>query len=267
MGDVQGVIRHNWQPERFAQVPNGILYEKWANGLSFRAIGLYATLAGFQPGRRVTVSYLQTLASDRRDAILAAVAELKAVGVLEIDQVRKDGKVVGSAWTIYESPQSEKPGSEKPTVEKAHRRGVRPGSELPTVANPEQLRLRTQLKQEISQDGAQLEREFLTAWNSLVVPYLPGVSACRTLNSGQRRDLIQRNSEQSWRDSWLEALNRVRSSAFLCGAVPSEQCPQGYIMTIGLALSEKFVPNMQQGVYHRHGTIELGSPKQGEKVL
>lgn len=272
MGDEQktGVIRHNWSPSKFAQVPNSILYEKWANDLSFRSKGLYATLAGFMPGKRVSVAYLSVLGSERRDAIRTALQELQTVGVLRVVQIRGEGgRITGSSWTLYENPESAPPAPENPTLVKRDWRGVHPGTDSPALVNPQQLILRDQLKldsKKLQDWRSRLDRDFVESWNVLAVPYLPGVDLCRRLTAEQSKTLIESASDQYWRDNWLEAMNRIRSSAFLTGAVPTEKCPDGFVMTIGLALSSKFVPNMLQGVYHRDGKIER-EPKQGERVL
>jgi biotin operon repressor len=83
--------------------------------LSLRAVGLHTYLLGKPDDWQVSVEHLASTHTEGRDAVRVAINELRDAGYVAVETVRERGRVIGTRWTVYETP-ALKPDPEKPSA-------------------------------------------------------------------------------------------------------------------------------------------------------
>ena len=119
----------------FAMVGNAVLW----SGMSPKAIGMLCIMLNLPKDWHFSVEGLAKIMDVGKEYVRKGLAELKEKGFLQIEQVRENGKIIGTLWTISDTPMI--PQSKNQTVEKktAKSQSAKPKSENPYTENPPQL--------------------------------------------------------------------------------------------------------------------------------
>lgn len=120
----------------------------FTTGLSLKARGLLCTMLSLPRDWHYSVAGLVKLIGEGKDSIRKGLEELKAKGFLKIEQVRDKGKIVGTHWTISDTPMELV--AENPTVVKkaSQPEAKKTQEEKPYTENPPQQNKHRQNKQE-----------------------------------------------------------------------------------------------------------------------
>lgn len=120
----------------------------FTSGLSLKARGLLCTMLSLPRDWHYSVAGLVKLIGEGKDSIRKGLEELKAKGFLKIEQVRDKGKIVGTHWTISDTPMELV--AENPTVVKkaSQPEAKKTQDEKPQEENPPQQNKHRQNKQE-----------------------------------------------------------------------------------------------------------------------
>lgn len=120
----------------------------FGTGLSLKARGLLCTMLSLPRDWHYSVAGLVKLIGEGKDSIRKGLEELKAKGFLKIEQVRDKGKIVGTHWTISDTPMELV--AENPTVVKkaSQPEAKKTQDKKPYTENPPQQNKHRQNKQE-----------------------------------------------------------------------------------------------------------------------
>lgn len=119
----------------FATVGNAVL----RSGMSPKAIGMLCIMLNLPKDWHFSVEGLAKIMDVGKEYVRKGLAELKEKGFLQIEQVRENGKIIGTLWIISDTPMI--PQSKNQTVEKktAKSQSAKPKSGNPYTENPPQL--------------------------------------------------------------------------------------------------------------------------------
>lgn len=128
----------------FTSIGNAVFCE----GLSLKARGLLCTMLSLPRDWHYSVAGLVKLIGEGKDSVRKGLDELKTKGFLKIEQVREKGKIVGTHWTISDTPMELV--AENPTVVKkaSQPEAKKAQEEKPYTENPPQQNKHRQNKQE-----------------------------------------------------------------------------------------------------------------------
>ena len=128
----------------FTYIGNAVFHE----GLSLKARGLLCTMLSLPRDWHYSVAGLVKLIGEGKDSIRKGLEELKAKGFLKIEQVRDKGKIVGTHWTISDTPM-ELVAENQTVVKKAPQpEEKKTQDKKPYTENPPQQNKHRQNKQE-----------------------------------------------------------------------------------------------------------------------
>ena len=120
----------------------------FGTGLSLKARGLLCTMLSLPRDWHYSVAGLVKLIGEGKDSIRKGLEELKAKGFLKIEQVRDKGKIVGTHWTISDTPM-ELVAENQTVVKKAPQpEAKKTQDKKPYTENPPQQNKHRQNKQE-----------------------------------------------------------------------------------------------------------------------
>lgn len=120
----------------------------FGTGLSLKARGLLCTMLSLPRDWHYSVAGLVKLIGEGKDSIRKGLEELKAKGFLKIEQVRDKGKIVGTHWTISDTPM-ELVAENQTVVKKAPQpEAKKTQDKKPYTENPPQQNKYRQNKQE-----------------------------------------------------------------------------------------------------------------------
>lgn len=147
-------------------IPSDILREK---NISCKAKGLYATIMGLPKDWQLSVEGLQSILKEGRDAIYAALKELRLSGYVTTHQEVSNGRFGTVIYTVHANPCStavEKPHTENPHTEK------------PTQYN--------NINNIISNNISHTTREEENSWDSLNITeaWTENIQMCIVRNNG-----------------------------------------------------------------------------------
>ena len=99
-------VKCNW-----SQIPNTWLKDK---NLSLKAKGLISVMQSLPDNWDFSVRGLASILKEGVDAINAALQELEEAGYLTREQIRENGKIIDTLYTLHEFPYTENPDMVKP---------------------------------------------------------------------------------------------------------------------------------------------------------
>lgn len=99
-------VKCNW-----SQIPNTWLKDK---NLSLKAKGLISVMQSLPDNWDFSVRGLASILKEGVDAINAALQELESAGYLTREQIRENGKIIDTLYTLYEFPYTENSNMVKP---------------------------------------------------------------------------------------------------------------------------------------------------------
>ena len=99
-------VKCNW-----SQIPNTWLKDK---NLSLKAKGLISVMQSLPDNWDFSIRGLASILKEGVDAINAALQELESAGYLTREQIRENGKIIDTLYTLYEFPYTENPNMIKP---------------------------------------------------------------------------------------------------------------------------------------------------------
>jgi hypothetical protein len=119
---METIIKTSTRDDPFARVPKDLLNDP---SISWRSKGVISYLIGKPKGWKMRVSDIQKHGTEGRDAIRAALNELRSAGYAELVRVREKGRTKEWVWKIADSkvfdPYVKKsPDPEKPDLVEPH---------------------------------------------------------------------------------------------------------------------------------------------------
>lgn len=100
-------VKCNW-----SQIPNTWLKDK---NLSLKAKGLISVMQSLPDNWDFSIRGLASISKEGVDAINAALQELESAGYLTREQIRENGKIIDTLYTLHEFPYTKNPDMVKPT--------------------------------------------------------------------------------------------------------------------------------------------------------
>lgn len=113
--------------------------------LSLKAKGLLSLILSLPDDWNYSINGFVAICKESNTAVVSALNELKSLGYMKIDKVRKENGTFEYIYNIYEKPITESPNIEKPTVEK-------PYLENPCMDNVAQLNTKELNTKELNTD-------------------------------------------------------------------------------------------------------------------
>ena len=88
--------------------------------MSLKAKGLLSLILSLPDDWNYSINGFVAICKESNTAVVSALNELKTLGYMKIDKVRKENGTFEYIYNIYEKPIMESPNVESPTVEKPH---------------------------------------------------------------------------------------------------------------------------------------------------